>query len=526
MIALYLIAALAVGLALGLLYGGRRAALLSARLDAATAEAERQRVAAEETLAAAKNELTALHSQQLAAATEAHREALAAAEQRGRVAVEAAEKRAADTLAKQEARARETLAATEERHTQAAAAAEARYKETLTTADQRHKEAAATMEQQHREVLTASEQRHKEALAAMEQRFNETLARVSAELRDVTAEMLRQRQKEFTENSMGSLGQIVTPLKETIASMSKAMKESTEQQVALGGKMEANIANMLKQSEVARRSADELARVFKAGSKVQGDWGETVLDELLQANGLTRGIHYDTQAIIRSEDGKPTLSVDGQTLRPDVILHLDKEREVVIDSKVSLSAFFDYVNATDEVQRQRFLRLHVESVSGHVNELARKNYSTYIKPPKSSIGYVIMFMPHAGALLTALNAKPDLWRRAMEQNVFIADEQTLFAALRIVSLTWTQIRQAENHQRVFELANEMLNRVGQFWEYYEKMGKALADANKAYDNGKKKIAEGGVSISTTARQLVKLGAKAPQNKPLPQPVSEPLALES
>ena len=130
--------------------------------------------------------------------------------------------------------------------------------------------------------------------------------------------------------------------------------------------------------------------------------------------------------------------------------------------------------------------------------------------------YVIMFVPNTGALLTALNAQPDLWRRAMEKNVYIADEQTLFAALRIINLTWTQIAQAQNHERVFELANEMLNRVGQFWKEYEAMGRALKKVTDAYENGRNKITDGGTSINTTANKLLKLGAKQNDKNPLPQ----------
>jgi DNA recombination protein RmuC len=284
----------------------------------------------------------------------------------------------------------------------------------------------------------------------------------------------------------------------------------------MSGEMKANLEHMMRQSMAAKESADELTRVFKHGTKVQGDWGETVLDELLQAQGLTNGIHYDTQATIRDAAGNTIRSEEGSVMRPDVILHLDQRRELIIDSKVSLTAFMDYVNAEDEIDRQRYLKAHIESLQKHVKELSAKDYSSYIKPPKVKMDYVIMFVPHTGALWTALNAQPDMWRKAMEKNVFIADEQTLFAALRIINLTWTQIVQAQNHEKVYDLANEMLNRVGQFWKEYEAMGKALDKLSEAYDNGKKKITEGGQSINTTANQLIKLGAKQSDKNPLPQ----------
>jgi DNA recombination protein RmuC len=199
-----------------------------------------------------------------------------------------------------------------------------------------------------------------------------------------------------------------------------------------------------------------------------------------------------------------------------VVLHLDNQREVIIDSKVSLTAFMDYVNAETEEERQRYLKAHVDSLQKHVKELSTKDYSSYICPPKVRMDYVIMFVPHSGALWTALNAQPDMWRRAMEKNVFIADEQTLFAALRIVSLTWTQIAQAENHEKVYTLANEMLDRVGQFMKKYQAMGKALENAQKAYEDGEKKLLPTGQSILQTCAKLQKLGAKQSTTNPLPQ----------
>ena len=126
-----------------------------------------------------------------------------------------------------------------------------------------------------------------------------------------------------------------------------------------------------------------------------------------------------------------------------------------------------------------------------------------------------MFVPHSGAVWTALNEQPDLWRKAMEQNVYIADEQTLYAALRIINLTWTQIQQAQNHEKVFNLAKEMLDRVGQFWKEYQQIGKALENAKTAYDKGEKKITDGGQSINTTAKKLIDLGAKQNDKNPLP-----------
>ena len=365
-------------------------------------------------------------------------------------------------------------------------------------------------------MLAAQEERHKESMAALQARFDEAMNNMKAQVQAATDELLKQRQKEFAEQSNTNLGQIVTPLRETIDRMKKAMEDNTLKQTSMSSEMRTNIEHLMRQSQAAQKSAEELTRVFKHGSKVQGDWGETVLDELLEAQGLTRGIHYDTQAVIRDASGQAIKSEGGSTMRPDIILHLDQRREVIIDSKVSLTAFMDYVNAENEDERQQYLKAHIASLQNHVKELSAKDYSSYIQPPKLKMDYVIMFVPHTGALWTALNAQPDLWRKAMDKNVFIADEQTLFAALRIINLTWTQIAQAQNHEKVYALANEMLDRVGQFMKKYQAIGKALDNATKAYEDGEKKLQPTGQSILQTCAKLKKLGAKTSDRNPLPQ----------
>lgn len=365
-----------------------------------------------------------------------------------------------------------------------------------------------------RSVIRARDAAHKDAMDALQKRFDETVARVSAQLKEEAGEMLKARQKEFSESSNLSLGQIVNPLKENIAELKKAMEDGSKEQAERNGEMRERIKSLMEHSDAARKSADELAAAFKHGNKMQGDWGETILEELLSSQGLTKGVHFDTQAVIRDADGRTVRNEGGSILRPDVILHLDERREVIIDSKVSLSAYVDYVNAENELDRQNCLKAHLDSIKKHVKELATKDYSSYVKLPKVSAGYVIMFVPNMGALWTALNAEPDLWRKAADQNVYIADEQSLYGALKIVSMTWTQVAQAQNHEKVYELANEMIDRVGQFMEKYEAVGKALKKASDEYEAAERKLSPQGQSIINTSNKLIKLGAKNSDKHPI------------
>jgi len=400
-------------------------------------------------------------------------------------------------------------------------AEQARLESDLGHANQRYEELNNKMEETKMELskryaddLAAREAAHKEAMDSLQARFDETMAKVTAQVKSDTSEMLKARQKEFSETSNLSLGQIVNPLKENIAELKKAMEDGNKEQAERNGEMRERIKNLMEHSDAARKSADELAAAFKHGSKVQGDWGETILEELLASQGLTKGVHFDTQAVIRDSDGKPVRNEDGGIMRPDIILHLDERREVIIDSKVSLTSYVDYVNAENEVDRQTFLKAHVDSIRKHVKELAAKDYSSYVQSPKVSAGYVIMFVPNMGALWTALNAEPDLWRKAADHNVYIADEQSLYGALKIVSLTWTQVAQAQNHEKVYELANEMIDRVGQFMDKYEAVGKALKKATEEYDDGKRKLDVKGQSIINTSGKLIKLGAKNSDRHPI------------
>lgn len=371
------------------------------------------------------------------------------------------------------------------------------------------------LKEQNTQALNSQKQHYEGAIIEMQKRFDETIEKVTSQVKEATNDMLKERQKEFAESSNQNLGLILNPLKDSIKEMKMAMDASKTAQIQISSEMKAHMEHMLKQSLETQKSAEELTKVFKHGTKIQGDWGETVLDELLQSQGLTKGIHYDVQAVIKDADGNLVRNENGAIMRPDVILHLDTKRELIIDSKVSMTAYIDYVNAENEDDRQKFLKAHIDSIQKHVKELAAKNYADYIKPPKVKIDYVIMFVPHSGALWTALNEQPDLWRKSMEQNVYIADEQTLYAALRIVNMTWSQIQQAQNHEKIFDLANEMLNRLGQFHKEYQEIGKALENAKAAYEQGEKKITTGRQSITKTAQKLISLGAKQSNINPLP-----------
>ena len=334
------------------------------------------------------------------------------------------------------------------------------------------KEAREDAAKRYAEDLEAHEAAHQKAMAELDKRFGVALEKLKSEVEVKTGEMLKDRQEEFSKKSNQDIEQILNPLKERIAELKGEMEKGNKEQIDLKAQMQAHVDAMLKHSDAASKSADNLAAAFMFGSKMQGDWGETILDELLSSQGLTKGVNFDTQYTIRDEKGVALKSEEGKKMIPDVILHLGNDRDVVIDSKVSLKAYVDYVNATTDEDKKRYLKEHIDSLKKHVKELSNKDYSSYIQPPKVSSGFVMMFVPNAGALWSALRAEPSLWRWAADMNVYIADEQSLYGALRIVDMTWMQIKQAQNHQKVFELADEMIKRIGDYVVRYNAIGEA------------------------------------------------------
>lgn len=368
----------------------------------------------------------------------------------------------------------------------------------------------------HKEAMAAMEKRHSEAIEAERSRFNETLAKVSAQMKVATDEILKQQQEELKKSNSTNMQQIVDPLKETIQKMETALKENKSTQETSTEAIKEKIATLVSTTMKVSDSAERLSNALTAENKTQGNWGEQKVETLLNAIGLEEGLEYDSQEYLRDANGNIIVSDETtHRMQPDIILHLDETRDLIIDSKVSLNAYVDYTNATDDDTRNLALAAHLKSVRNHVKELAKKNYAAYVKVPRQSVDFVMMFVPVDGALQLALAGDPTLWRDAMNQGVFIVGEQNLYAALRAVQVTWTAIKQNANNKAICDTAEELLNRVGDFLEKFKDLGTKLEKVNEAYIAVERK-ANTGQSVLGSAKKLVKLGAKASTVHPLPQ----------
>ena len=382
--------------------------------------------------------------------------------------------------------------------------------------EKRHTELMAAMERRHAESLEAERRHQTESLQAERQRMEQAIATMKEQVQNTTNRMLKERQEELQQANSANMRQIVDPLKETISKMETALKENKSTHETSTEAIKAKIETLVGTTLRMQDSADRLSNALTAESKAQGNWGEQKVETLLHALGLERGLEYDAQEFLRDATGGIIVAEEtSQRMQPDIILHLDETRDLIIDSKVSLSAFIDYTNADDDAARNIALAAHLKSVRNHVKELAKKNYAAYVKAPRQSVDFVMMFVPVDAALQLALTSDPTLWREAMNQGVFIIGEQNLYAALRAVQVTWTSIKQNANNKAICDTAEELINRVGDLLEKVQRLGKKLEEANSAYEAVSDK-ANKGQSVLGSARKLVKLGAKISTVHPLPQ----------
>ena len=360
-------------------------------------------------------------------------------------------------------------------------------------------------------------QQRQEQLRAQREQFDEQLKTTKEQLRVMAQQLMDAQAQRLKEENREQMGTITQPLKEAITEMRKAINDNTKDHTAQTASLKEQLRLMMETGREMSEKAEGLANVLRRDNKVSGNMGEIILGDLLASQGLTEGIHYDVQARLRDEQGRPMKNDDtGREMQPDVILHYPQGQDVVIDSKVSLVAYQRYVNAETPEEKERALQEHIKSVRAHVTELARKDYSKYIKAPREAVDFVIMFVPFESSLQLALVNDPSLWREAFERKVFITGEQNLLGILHMIHIAWVQNQQAENQERVFGVAEQLLDRLGDFIQRYHKVGEQLEQVRKAYDFSVNKLNEGRQSVVQKANELKQLGAKENPNRRIPQ----------
>lgn len=326
---------------------------------------------------------------------------------------------------------------------------------------------------------------------------------LKSELQNTTEKLLAQREESLTKTNNIQMDAIINPLKNEIEVMRKSMTDNIKTSSENKASLEKAIEELMKRTQDIGNDANNLAKALKNETKTQGNWGELILENILEKSGLTEGEHYEKQTSLKDSHGNMLFHDEtGKRMIPDVVIHYPDNKDVVIDSKVSLTAFIDYCNAIDENEKSQALKRHLQSIRTHYKELQRKNYASYIKSPRVSLDYVIMFVPNESAMQLAIYEDNNLWREAFENGVFITSEQNLLALLRMIQLAWTQVKQAHNQQEIFEAVNKLLDRVNEFMKRYEDLGKKIENLQGSYDDVKKKLYTGNQSVVKAANKII------------------------
>lgn len=371
------------------------------------------------------------------------------------------------------------------------------------------------LRQKATELHLLREQTDKEAKLRAE-KLTEQMNATKEQMTNLAQQLLERNAEKLKSENTDSIGQITQPLKEAIGEMRRELTQNRETSAANSATFQEQLRQMLESNERVGEKAANLAQALRGDNKAQGNWGEVILGNLLSCQGLREGIDYDLQTRLRDDLGQDLKNIDtGASMQPDAILHYPHEQDVIIDAKVSLKAYDDYVNAQSEEERTAALAAHVRSIRDQYQRLSKKDYSSYVQAPRKSIDFVVMFVPNESALQLALTADSKLWYDAFDHKVLIAGELNLMAILRIIQIVWRQYQQAENQQRVFLIAEELLDRLGDFLKRYQKLGDALRNSLKAYEDAEKKVFSGRQSVVRKGNELKALGAKENPNRPIP-----------
>lgn len=365
-------------------------------------------------------------------------------------------------------------------------------------------------EKMHSREMDNAAKLAQQAKEGYEKALDEMKKTITATMEAQTQKLLREREEELKKGNQSSMEDILRPLKESIKSMQEAMKDNEKSHVEttakLSKQLEQAVKDMTEKTTDVGKKADTLSEALTGRPKVQGCFGENFLNDILIREGLKENEHYTRE------------EANADKSRPDFVFHFKdglEEKDLIVDSKVSLTAYVEFMNAETEEQRTSALDRHVKSVRKHIDELAAKDYTK--KTSKSFADYVLMFMPMEMAYRTALAADPMLWQDAYGKNVLIVTEQTIIPFLKIMHLTWNKYRHDTRIQDITAAAQLMMDRVAEFYTHYIELGKRLKDAGKAYNAGVSKLRESGHSITTSAKQVIDLGGKLSKGKVLVEP---------
>jgi len=383
-------------------------------------------------------------------------------------------------------------------------------------AQQRHAEDMARVkdayDKQLAQVKSASDKQIETLKEMNKKQVEDQMALIREQMRTTSETVLKERQEELGKKNMEQVSKIVDPLQQSLKMMREALDDSKEKHQEALHKLDATIQANMKNSADLGETAARLTRALTGEVKVQGNFGELKLKQLLEDLGLKDGEQFSSQEHLRDSLGKAIRDDEGKGLIPDFVLHFPNNRDVVVDSKMSFTAYERYINSEDPMEQTQCLKEHLISVRAQVDRLAKKDYSKYLKEGYNKLNFVIMYIHTEGALNLALLNDGSLWREAYDKGVLILGPQTMYMNLRILELMWTQVRQLNNQEEMMKAANMIISRTQDFAIRFAEVESRMRDTVKSIDKLKITTSESGASIITAAKNLIKAGGREDKKK--------------
>lgn len=410
------------------------------------------------------------------------------------------------------------------------------------TETQRNAEAIANMKQAYETQIAELKDSHDKQLAQAKdgaekqiealklmnkEQVDSQLKLIKEQMQTTSEEILKRRQEELGERNKEQVSKIIDPLQQCIKDMQEAFDKTKEQQSEALTRLDETIKINMQKSAALGETADRLTRALTGEVKVQGNFGELKLKQLLEDLELKEGEQFDTQETLRDKTGKTAKGDDGRGLIPDFILHFPNNRHVVVDSKMSLTDYERYMNAEDGTpEKTEYLKSHITSMRAQVKRLAKKEYTKYLPSGYNKLNFAIMYVPIEGALNLALLNDNTLWREAYDLGVMILGPQTMYMNLRVLEMMWTQVRQLKNQQAMMDAANTIIDRVQDFGIRFMDVESSMNDTIKKISKLKITTADSGASIITAAKKLLKAGAQENKKKKSLADMDDSIFIES